>query len=100
MNPLSAQQLTGRDATHIRDVPELGSRLHADAVEPAKALHEAAAKDGIDLVIASSFRDFERQLGIWNAKFRGERPVLDRQGRPLEVANLDERARVDSILLW
>ena len=100
MNPLSAQQLTGRIATHIRDVPDLESRLHADAIEPARALREAAAKDGIDLVIASSFRDFERQLGIWNAKFRGERPLLDRQGRPLEVANLDERARVDAILLW
>jgi len=100
MNRLSAQQLTGRADTHIRDVPELRSRLHVDAVEPARALREAAAKDGIDLVIASSFRDFARQLGIWNEKFRGERPLLDRQGRPLEAAKLDERARVDAILLW
>src|SRR5262245_23092486 len=100
MNPLSAQQLTGRAATHIRDVPELGSRLHTDAAEPVRALREAAAKDGIDLAIASSFRDFERQLGIWNAKFRGEKPLFDRQGRPLETAKLDERARVDAILLW
>src|SRR5262245_24522134 len=100
MNPLSAQQLTGRAATHIREVPELQSRLHADAIEPALALREAAAKDGIDLVIASSFRDFERQAAIWNAKFRGDRPLLDRQGRPLETAKLDERARVDAILLW
>jgi LAS superfamily LD-carboxypeptidase LdcB len=100
MNPLSAQQLTGRDASHICDVPELASRLHTDAIEATRALREAAADDGIDLVIASSFRDFERQLAIWNAKFRGERPLLDRDGRPLEAAKLDERARVDAILLW
>ena len=100
MNPLSAQQLTGRAATHVREVPELKSRLHADAIEPALALRAAAAEEGIDLAIASSFRDFERQLGIWNAKFRGELPLLDREGRPLVAANLDERARVDAILLW
>jgi LAS superfamily LD-carboxypeptidase LdcB len=100
MNSLSAQQLTGRDATHIQDVPELGTRLHAAAVAPVQALREAAGRAGIDLVIASGFRDFDRQLGIWNAKFRGERPLLDRQGRPLDPANFDERARVDAILLW
>jgi LAS superfamily LD-carboxypeptidase LdcB len=100
MNPLSGQQLTGRSATHIRDVPELKSRLHADAIQPALALRAAAAEDGIDLAIASSFRDFDRQLGIWNAKFRGELPLLDREGQPLTAASLDERARVDAILLW
>ena len=38
MNPLTGQQLTGRSATHIRDVPELESRLHADVIEPVLAL--------------------------------------------------------------
>jgi LAS superfamily LD-carboxypeptidase LdcB len=99
-SPLTAQQLTGRAATHIREVPELGSRLHADAVAPVKALHAAAAADGIDLAIVSSFRDFDRQLAIWNKKFRGELPLLDRAGLPLVAADLDERARVDAILLW
>lgn len=98
--PLTAQQLTGRTATHIREVPELESRLHLDAVEPVKALHAAAAAEGIDLAIVSSFRDFDRQLAIWNAKFRGERPLLDRDGQPLAAGDLDERARVDAILLW
>jgi LAS superfamily LD-carboxypeptidase LdcB len=99
-NPLTGQQLTGRSASHVREVPELKSRLHADAIEPVLALRAAAAQEGIDLTIASSFRDFDRQLGIWNAKFRGELPLLDRQGQPLAAADLDERARVDAILLW
>lgn len=97
---LTPEELTGRAATHIRDVPQLASRLHAGVAEPALQLRAAAAADGIDLTIVSSFRDFERQAGIWNAKFRGERPLLDRAGQPLDVAKLDERARVDAILLW
>jgi len=97
---LNPQQLTGRAATHIREVPDLQARLHSEAIEPVRALAAAAAKSGSELVIASSFRDFDRQVTIWNAKYRGERPLLDRHGAPLDAAKLDERARVDAILLW
>jgi len=64
------------------------------------ALREAARSAGIDLQAASSFRDFDRQLAIWNAKFRGERPLLDRRGRPLEVRTLSAAERVEAILVW
>ena len=40
-------------------------------------LAREAAKSGINLMLASGFRSFERQLLIWNAKANGERPVLD-----------------------
>jgi LAS superfamily LD-carboxypeptidase LdcB len=63
-------------------------------------MREAAARAGFDLVPVSSFRDFDRQRAIWNAKFRGERPVLDRAGRPVNVSALDAGARVETILLW
>src|SRR5262245_9035181 len=96
LNPLTPQQLTGRTATHVRDVPHLASRLHTDAIDAVQALVAAAAGDDIDLAIVSSFRDFERQLAIWNAKFSGERALLDAQGQPLVAADLDERARVDA----
>lgn len=97
---LSGQQLTGRAATHVCDVPQLATRLHTGVVEAALQLCEGASQAGIDLSIVSGFRDFERQVGIWNAKFRGERALLDREGAPLDAAKLDERARVDAILLW
>jgi LAS superfamily LD-carboxypeptidase LdcB len=48
----------------------------------------------------SSFRDFGRQVAIWNGKYRGERPLLDRSGRALERARLDESCVVEAILLW
>jgi LAS superfamily LD-carboxypeptidase LdcB len=63
-------------------------------------MREEAARAGFDLVPVSSFRDFDRQRAIWNAKFRGERPALDRRGRRVDVAALDAGARVETILLW
>ena len=70
--------------------------LHTAAVRPFLAMREAAARAGFDLVPVSSFRDFERQRAIWNAKFRGERPALDRSGRPVDMTALDpRRARGD-----
>jgi LAS superfamily LD-carboxypeptidase LdcB len=97
---LNSLELTGRATTHVREVPGLDSRLHPDAIGPALALRAAAAASGIDLAIVSSFRDFGRQVSIWNGKFRGERPLLDRRGQALDAANLDESARVEAILLW
>ena len=48
----------------------------------------------------SSFRDFDRQLQIWNAKFSGARALLDAAGRPLDATALSPAARIDAILLW
>jgi LAS superfamily LD-carboxypeptidase LdcB len=63
-------------------------------------MRDAAARAGFDLAPVSSFRDFDRQRGIWNAKYRGLRPALDRKGRPVRMSALDPGARVETILLW
>jgi LAS superfamily LD-carboxypeptidase LdcB len=68
------EELTGRSTAHVREVAGLRCTLHRDVVAPFKALRAAAAADGIDLVAFSSFRDFERQLAIWNGKFRVSGP--------------------------
>jgi LAS superfamily LD-carboxypeptidase LdcB len=93
-------QLTGRDRGHLVELDDPRCALHAAAVRPFLALRVAAARAGFDLVPASSFRDFGRQRAIWNAKFRGERPALDRAGRPVDMSALDAGARVETILLW
>jgi LAS superfamily LD-carboxypeptidase LdcB len=93
-------QLTGRDRGHLHALESPRCALHAAAVAPFLALRQAAALAGFDLVPVSSFRDFGRQRAIWNAKFRGERPALDRRGRPVDMAALDDAARVETILLW
>ncbi len=96
----TTEELTGRARSHVREVPELRCTLHREAVAPFLAMRAAAAADGIDLVAFSSFRDFDRQLTIWNAKFRGERPMQDRAGAPLDALGLSPADRVAAILWW
>lgn len=93
-------ELTGRARTHIVELERPRCALHYATATSFLAMHEAAAAAGIDLAAASGFRDFDRQLHIWNAKWRGERPLLDRAGQPLDAASLDPAARVDAILCW
>jgi LAS superfamily LD-carboxypeptidase LdcB len=97
---LNSLELTGRAATHVRAVPELGATLHNEAAAAALALRDAARADGLELEVVSSFRDFERQQAIWNAKYRGERALLDRNECEIDGALLDDRSRIDAILLW
>jgi LAS superfamily LD-carboxypeptidase LdcB len=97
---LNSLELTGRATSHVREALAPGVRLHADAIEAVGALREACARAGHDLAIVSSFRDFARQCGIWNRKFRGEQAVFDRAGRPVDVAALSGPERVRAILVW
>jgi LAS superfamily LD-carboxypeptidase LdcB len=93
-------ELTGRGRGHLSELADPACTLHKEVVSPFLTLRAAAAADGIDLVAFSSFRDFDRQLAIWNGKFRGERPMQDRAGRPLEAARLTPAQRVEAILWW
>lgn len=96
----SINELTGRARTHIVDVPEPRCSLHREVAGAFLALRAAAAEEGIDLVPFSSFRDFDRQLDIWNAKARGQRELRDADGALLDAASLDQPALVDAILCW
>ena len=98
--PLDPLQLTGRSATHVIEIEQPRCTLHVEAVEPFLAMRRAAALAGIDLVPVSSFRDFARQAVIWNAKYRGERTLLGRDGHPLDFAGVERSALVDTILWW
>ena len=73
VNTLTRLELTGRARTHVQEVAELGCVLHPQAAIALLALRHAARRDGIDLQAVSGFRDFERQLAIWNGKFSGAR---------------------------
>jgi LAS superfamily LD-carboxypeptidase LdcB len=93
-------ELTGQVRTHIAEVPAPGCALHAHVVAPFLNLRRAAEADGFDLVPHSSFRDFLRQLTIWNGKFSGERPLYDAAGRAVDANMLSARDRIEAILLW
>jgi LAS superfamily LD-carboxypeptidase LdcB len=93
-------ELTGQARTHIAAVADPECLLHGHVVAPFLNLRRAALDDGIDLQAMSSFRDFARQLTIWNGKFSGERPMFDAAGSRLDAKSLTPRERVDAILLW
>src|SRR5690606_42052597 len=63
--------------------------LHYEVVASWLAMRDAASADGIDLQARSSFRDFATQVAIWNSKWRGERPLYDREGRDRKSTRLN-----------
>jgi len=96
----SAETLTGRSRAHIVDVEDPRCSLHREVVQPFLTMRAAALAQGIDLVATSSFRDFDRQLAIWNGKCRGERELVDADGQRLDARALSEEQLVDAILIW
>jgi LAS superfamily LD-carboxypeptidase LdcB len=97
---LDPLELTGRASTHVVEFAQLRCTLHPRAAEAFSEMRGAAARAGFDLTAVSGFRDFTRQVAIWNGKFRGERPLYDRGGRVLARAALRPDECVDTILLW
>ncbi|QDP01477.1 M15 family metallopeptidase [Thalassotalea sp. PS06] len=96
---MTPEQLTGQVQDHIEFIQEhIG--LHKQVVEPFKAMQQAAAKDGFNLQIVSAFRSYERQLGIFNAKLDGQRPVLDINNCLVDMQSLAIEDQVHAILLY
>ncbi len=97
---MTPAELTGGARSHIVDVPDPPCALHVHVVAPFLNLRRAALAAGFDLTPASSFRDFARQLAIWNAKYSGTLPIYDASGRALEAARLTPPERITAILQW
>lgn len=94
---LTPAQLTGRDDSHLRRLPD-GTCLHPEAAVAFQRLQAAAAAAGFRLTVASAHRSFQRQCEIWNRKAGGQRPVLDDRGQPVDLACLPPEARLAAIL--
>lgn len=92
--------LLGKTTEHL--VPLEGTKyfIHHMMLRDLLRLQKDAAEDGFDLQIVSAFRDYERQLKIWNLKASGQRQLIDDQERPLEFASLSPSQIIFSILRW
>ena len=77
-----------------------GHAVHQSVEVPFDALRLAAQNAGFDLRLASSFRPFERQLAIWNAKFCGAKPILDDTGATVDIQHMDEWSICKAILRY
>ncbi|AFH92116.1 M15 family metallopeptidase [Providencia stuartii] len=96
---MTIAMLTGRSTDHL---VTLGGnhRLQFNATKAFLSMQQAAAKAGFKLQSASAFRDFSRQQLIWNEKFTGKRPILDKQSNPLDISVLSEGELCEAILHW
>ncbi|MFT7400139.1 MAG: LAS superfamily LD-carboxypeptidase LdcB, partial [Rheinheimera aquimaris] len=99
MNTTDIAILTGLTEQHIVQYQDNFS-LHTAAVSPFTVLCEAAKTSGIDIRIASSFRSYQRQAAIWQAKITGARTVFDQDGKTVDVTKLAGMAKLDAVLLY
>ena len=98
---LAPEICVGREAPPLVVLEPGGRHACHAAVWPVwQALVAAAAAAGIELAAVSAYRSFAQQEAIWNAKWRGERAVLNRDGNPVEMAGLNDAERVAAILAW
>ena len=96
---LSAGQLTGREETHLVELPS-GHRLQPAAAEAFTAMQIDAREAGFDLAVASSFRSYSRQLSIWNGKASGQRRIHDDAGREVAIDTLSSSEQLRAILRY
>ncbi len=103
----SSLALTGQSEQHLSAEPAadaaadaVGARMHLAVLPDFLALRDAARAAGFDLAVHSAFRDFPRQLSIWNRKASGLLAVLDSNARPIDIRTLSERDLVFAILRW
>jgi LAS superfamily LD-carboxypeptidase LdcB len=98
---MKPEELTGFETTHLAFSSYLNCYLHAQALEAIEELAIRAARAGFKFYIVSGFRNFSKQLSIWNKKFKGELPLYNRAGSELITGNdLSEKERVHTILNW
>ncbi|HEH9394764.1 M15 family metallopeptidase [Aeromonas salmonicida] len=97
---MTQEQLLGLDESHLVLVGRGPHRLTAATAAAFNDMQVAAAHEGHNLQAASSWRSFERQLAIWNGKWRGERPLLDADNQPLDALQLSDTERLHAILRW
>jgi LAS superfamily LD-carboxypeptidase LdcB len=101
--PLTTASLTGQSEQHLcsaGDAELLGTQIHGDVVQPFLQLRHEAQRAGFDLAILCGFRDFQRQLEIWNRKATGQQPVLDSNAEPIVTERLSEKDLAFAILRW
>ncbi len=92
--------LHGKTIEHLELLEGTKLYLSKHAINDFLKLQKEAAQTGFDLQIASAFRDYSRQLSIWNSKAKGERPLFDDKGIELTFSSLSPKEIMFAILRW
>lgn len=96
---LTPAWLTGVEEPPLVEVSS-GLRLHPDAAAAFLQLAAKAKTQGIELRLVSAWRGFAHQARIWQAKWRGERPVYDAQSSVVDLSTLSITEKAEAILLY
>lgn len=89
--------LTGRENEFLIEYE--GYLIHKDILSSFQKLQKKAKEEiGANLKIISSFRNFERQLAIWNGKATGTRPVKNVEGDIIDTNNVNEEILLNAIM--
>ncbi len=91
--------LSGSQESHLVELGN-GHKLQPEVRDAFLSMQQDAFTAGHDLQIASSFRHLERQLAIWNAKWRGERTLYSIDGETLDAESLNDQEKLIAILTW
>jgi LAS superfamily LD-carboxypeptidase LdcB len=91
--------LIGQTSHHIHWLSDkLG--IHHDMLHDYRNMQAAAKADSIELKIASGFRNFSRQLAIWNNKFIGKAVVKNERDNSVDLSALNDIEKIHAIMLF
>ncbi|MBP9673732.1 MAG: M15 family metallopeptidase [Bacteriovoracaceae bacterium] len=99
---ISSDLLTGKNTEHLTSFQQENEEwfLHKEALPDFLNLKKKAAQAGFDIHIASAFRDYDRQLLIWNEKACGKRILRGNLGEILDFKKLSPAELMFAILRW
>ena len=87
----------GLSTKHLVSIaPDL--QAEGETARAFQVLKRRAVERGMELRVASAFRDYDRQVRIINDKWAGDRPVTDGEGQLLERAHYDDNEWLNLIL--
>lgn len=96
---LNTLQLSGQSDTHITWLTQHVG-IHKNMLLAWQSLCDAAFIQGFNLKIASGYRNFDRQLSIWNRKFSGELATKNKLNQTVTFTSLTDEEKVEAILVY
>ncbi len=97
---MNKERLLGLDDNSVVYDDHFKQFLHPDVIVPLQELSRVAAEAGFLLALASGYRNFSRQLLIWNQKVSGARAVYDSEGNIVNMTILSDDEKLWAILRW
>lgn len=99
MPDVSIEVLCGQTVKHLTTIDQRHA-MQPEALAAYQNMRAAAEKDGVDLALASSFRNFDRQLAIFVGKANGNIAVKDQANQVVSLPELSNWQQLQAILLF